>query len=245
MSQTNEHQQDHTPIPTVEPEIDAPAGSGGSMPAARHGFRRALPWAAGVVALFVGIGMGGVSPQGEIDDLKRALSNARAEEDELTDQIAALSEERAELDGELDEVSSEYNELKSSFEPEIDEITQETEWLHKKLGKRSQKLDARAQSIASRESKIKQREQDVAARERRVALIERSSFGDGTWKVGADITPGVYRARGGGSCYWAILNSTDTWDIASNGVSVANPTVTLSVGKWFETNDCGEWRKIG
>jgi hypothetical protein len=47
--------------------------------------------------------------------------------------------------------------------------------------------------------------------------IEQSSFGNGTGQVGSDITPGVYRAAGGTTCYWAILNSTDTFDIATNG----------------------------
>ncbi|MGI8707275.1 MAG: hypothetical protein ACR2LG_03590, partial [Actinomycetota bacterium] len=78
----------------------------------------------------------------------------------------------------------------------------------------------------------------------KVAQIERSSFGDGIWQVGSDITPGTYRAPAGASCYWAQLGSANNNDIVNNGGFSANQTVTLSSG-WFETSDCGQWRKIG
>jgi Collagen triple helix repeat (20 copies) len=71
-----------------------------------------------------------------------------------------------------------------------------------------------------------------------------SVFADGTWKVGSDIAPGTYRAKGGDSCYWAILNgppSGGASNIEDNGGFSPNIVVTLSEGQWFETNDCGEW----
>jgi hypothetical protein len=71
-----------------------------------------------------------------------------------------------------------------------------------------------------------------------------SVISDGTWEVGSDITAGTYRARGGDSCYWAILNGPprgDSDNIEENGGFTANVVVTLSDGQWFETNDCGDW----
>jgi hypothetical protein len=71
-----------------------------------------------------------------------------------------------------------------------------------------------------------------------------SVFADGTWRVGSDVAPGTYRARGGDSCYWAILNGPprgDADNIEENGGFTANVVVTLSDGQWFETNDCGDW----
>lgn len=71
-----------------------------------------------------------------------------------------------------------------------------------------------------------------------------SVISDGTWQVGSDITAGTYRASGGDSCYWAILNGPprgDSDNIEENGGFTANVVVTLSQGQWFETNDCGDW----
>ena len=71
-----------------------------------------------------------------------------------------------------------------------------------------------------------------------------SVIADGTWQVGSDIAPGTYRAKGGESCYWAILNGPpagDSDNIKENGGFTANVVVTLSDGQWFETSDCGDW----
>jgi hypothetical protein len=71
-----------------------------------------------------------------------------------------------------------------------------------------------------------------------------SLFADGTWQVGLDVAPGTYRARGGESCYWAILNGPprgDSDNIEENGGFTSNVVVTLREGQWFETNDCGDW----
>ncbi len=72
-------------------------------------------------------------------------------------------------------------------------------------------------------------------------------FGDGVWLVPKEMTPGTYRAPGGGSCYYEVdrdfsggLNS-----IITNDVDVKNPVVTIpSAAKGFNTQSCGEWTKI-
>ena len=73
-----------------------------------------------------------------------------------------------------------------------------------------------------------------------------STIEDGTWEVGADIAPGTYRAKGGGSCYWEILKGPPKGDnldnIEENDVASSNVVVTLSHGQWFKTNDCGTWK---
>jgi hypothetical protein len=73
------------------------------------------------------------------------------------------------------------------------------------------------------------------------------SFGDGTWRVGAEVAPGTYRAPGGGSCYWARLrNFTGGLNsIIANGGFSKNQTVTIqSSDTGFETRDCGTWERI-
>jgi hypothetical protein len=72
-----------------------------------------------------------------------------------------------------------------------------------------------------------------------------SSIEDGTWEVGADISAGTYRARGGDTCYWEILKGPPSGDaldnIVENDVGSSNVIVTLSDGQWFNTDGCGAW----
>jgi hypothetical protein len=192
---------------------------------------------AGVLAI-VGFAAGGVMPLGELETARADLNQLQSE---MADSEAAL----ASTQEELSTVSDDYAGLQESFDSQIAEITRDTERLEAQLEARAATLDRREDSLADRAAELNAQESDVAARERKLNIIEQSSFGNGTWQVGADITPGVYRAAGGTNCYWAILNSTDTFDIATNGVMVNNPTVTLTAGKWFETDGCGEWSKIG
>jgi hypothetical protein len=66
---------------------------------------------------------------------------------------------------------------------------------------------------------------------------------DGLWQQGRDYQPGVYRAPGGGSCYWALLNKANPGAIRENGG--ANSTQTLEItSPYFETGGCGTWEKI-
>lgn len=74
----------------------------------------------------------------------------------------------------------------------------------------------------------------------------KTSFGDGMYIVGTDITPGTYKNTGGEGCYYARLrgfgNTLD--DIIANN-NVDNPTiVTISASdKGFQSTDCGTWTK--
>jgi hypothetical protein len=207
--------------------------------------RRSLPWTMAIVALLLGWAIGRMGPQAKLDDTRQAFATAQRDVSAGEDERAGLVTELESIQAERDELEADYSSLKESFDSQIKAITRETERTELQLDRRENSVDARAETISEREADLSAKERDLAERERKVGIIERSTFGDGTWRVGADITPGVYRAAGGSSCYWAILNSSDTWDIGSNGVSVRNPTVTLSAGKWFETNNCGDWHKIG
>lgn len=76
--------------------------------------------------------------------------------------------------------------------------------------------------------------------------------GDGTLLVGSQVQPGQYRATAPvtGHCYWQRMKSTTgTLDdvIANDNVDPgAQAIVTIApTDKAFQTNGCGEWRKIG
>lgn len=74
----------------------------------------------------------------------------------------------------------------------------------------------------------------------------KTSFSDGSYRVGVDIAPGTYRSSGTGSdCYWKRLsNFTGQNDILANYLSNSPTTVTiLASDAGFETHRCGTWTK--
>lgn len=76
-------------------------------------------------------------------------------------------------------------------------------------------------------------------------------FSDGTYRVGPDIPPGVYKTRGpsdGGSgigCYYAILNSLNNQDIDSNDNFDGPTVVQLYSGKAFQVSGGCTWSRVG
>ncbi len=77
-----------------------------------------------------------------------------------------------------------------------------------------------------------------------------TTLSDGTYVVGTDIQPGVYKTAGPGSsaitdsCYWAVLNSLNTQDIADNG-NISGPTTIQVGGKALELTGGCTWARIG
>ena len=77
-----------------------------------------------------------------------------------------------------------------------------------------------------------------------------TTLSDGTYVVGTDIQPGIYKTAGPGSsaitdsCYWAVLNSLNTHDIADNG-NISGPTTIQVDGKALELSGGCTWAKIG
>lgn len=65
---------------------------------------------------------------------------------------------------------------------------------------------------------------------------------DGTYVVGVDILPGMYRTPGGTHCYWARLRSLDTSDIIDNNNSTGPQAVDiLPTDRAFLTDNCQTW----
>lgn len=79
------------------------------------------------------------------------------------------------------------------------------------------------------------------------------TFGDGTWRVGADVPTGVYRvAAADDYCVWYRLNKmssgTDSSAIISWGWADGGDPVlaTISAGDVaFQSMGCGIWKKVG
>jgi hypothetical protein len=76
------------------------------------------------------------------------------------------------------------------------------------------------------------------------ATTSTSKFGDGTYRVGKDIAPGTYRARGGNGCYWERLASfSGTLKAILANDNASGPTVVtiLRTDKGFMSSRCGTW----
>ncbi len=71
---------------------------------------------------------------------------------------------------------------------------------------------------------------------------------DGTYRVGVDILPGMYKATGtGNSCYWARLGSFSGSfdDVNDNDIGPANTYVEILPGDvGFRSQRCGGWTRI-
>ena len=75
----------------------------------------------------------------------------------------------------------------------------------------------------------------------------KTTFGDGSYRVGTDIAPGTYRSSSTApDCYWKRMsNFTGTDDIIANYLSNSPTTVTiLATDVGFQTRRCGTWTKV-
>ncbi len=74
-----------------------------------------------------------------------------------------------------------------------------------------------------------------------------AGIGDGTFRVGTDISSGTYRAANpGGYCYWARLSGTGGTlsEIIANDVAAGPAVVTIAAtDAAFQSTGCGGWTK--
>ncbi|MBT2547351.1 hypothetical protein J7I85_03245 [Arthrobacter sp. ISL-65] len=71
--------------------------------------------------------------------------------------------------------------------------------------------------------------------------------GDGTYRVGTQIKPGLYKSTGGSFCYWARLSgfSGNLSDIKANDIVSGVAYVQILPGDvGFETSGCGAWTTV-
>jgi len=74
----------------------------------------------------------------------------------------------------------------------------------------------------------------------------KTSFGDGMFIVGTDITPGTYRNTGAQGCYYARLHGFgNTLDdiIANDNVDTPTIVTIAATDKGFQSEGCGTWTK--
>ncbi|HEX7292066.1 MAG TPA: hypothetical protein VF250_13150 [Conexibacter sp.] len=156
--------------------------------------------------------------------------------------IAGLKAESVALERQLADVTDDYDATSSELLEVQDRLTR----AQKKLALDSYKqrrLDLASQ-LADLDSRIRAQEAKLVSVKAEVA---KSSFGDGTWEANVDFIPGTYQAPGGKTCYWAKLNgpSGNGFDnIIDNGGFNNRPVVSVD-SPYFETSNCGTWRRVG
>ncbi len=101
-------------------------------------------------------------------------------------------------------------------------------------------LSAREASLDQREAAVKDLEAEARANE---------FEGDGIYRVGTDIKPGIYKSDGTSSCYYARLRSLTAEGIEGiiTNDNVTGPVVIhvrpTDVG--LKADSCGTFRKVG
>jgi F0F1-type ATP synthase membrane subunit b/b' len=109
---------------------------------------------------------------------------------------------------------------------------------------------AEAEELEGVESEITAKEGQLASVESSLQGAEKekslSTFGGGIMKAEVDYTLGAtYEAPGGAGCYWALLNSANTGDMAGNEFTnnAVQQIVTIET-PYFTSEDCGTWKQI-
>lgn len=181
--------------------------------------------AGGIGALLV------ASKSSEVDSLNSSLARAKAA-------TADAEGQRDEAQQIADEITAQKDKIVGDAKARAEQLTTKAEDEVREL---EGKIEDAQSDLDSTESRLADVQGSLAAAQETKQL---SSFGDGIWQSGTDFLPGLYRASGGGGCYWAKLNSADTNDIADNGFGGSNPTIQID-SSFFETDGCGTWEKIG
>ncbi len=108
----------------------------------------------------------------------------------------------------------------------------------------SAQASAQAQAQAQYASKMAQANALLRKLQHQQAVVQSSTISaDGVYVVGKDIPAGVYHTSGGGECYYATLNSTNTFDIIDNNNFNGPETVDVSGAYAFQIQGGCTWVK--
>jgi hypothetical protein len=104
--------------------------------------------------------------------------------------------------------------------------------------------------LATAEQSVAEREKAVEKREKAVKKIEGTIAantipGDGTYRVGDDMSPGTYKSVDNEECYWQLSSDANGNDIIANNNVDGQAIISARAGEYFESQDCSDWHKIG
>lgn len=178
-------------------------------------------WVIAVITGLLGIGIGAAS-SGSTDIKQSAEYKSVAKQrDDARSDLASKNDELAKAQADLKSIAGDLPAREAA------------------VTKKEADLSARESDVKTREAAVKKRENAVSKTEQ---LIEDNTLtGEGLYEVGADIKAGTYKTKGAPGCYYAILNSSDTSDIADNNNTDGPATVTVHNGQFLELSGCDDW----
>lgn len=205
---------------------DQPPAVQPKQPKQRRWLKRAAIAAGVLVALLVGVGIGASA-----NNNAGALKAAHSANASLRGQLTTLHGQVTTLQGQLSTAQ-----------------TQAQQAVTNANAKAAAAYAARNGALSQRAASLKSREHAVAAAEGRLQSSRIS--GDGVYVVGQDIKAGIYHTNGSGNtgqndCYFATLNSTDTFNIADNNNFDGPETVDVSGAYAFEISGPCTWVQVG
>lgn len=216
------------PEPTRIVDLDpAPMVDATVLPASAAKSRR-WPWVAGIVgALVVGIGIGAAAQTSKVDDLKTQVKSVTSQRDVALAKVHDREAQRR------------ANQAKAAAQRAAAART---------LQKQKAAADKAAKEAADKAAADRAAQQKQVADALAAAQAQAAAMGtiesDGVYAIGTDKSPGRYHTDGAAGCYYAILNSPDTFDIATNNNVDGPAYVDLPAGKFFETTRCATWTKV-
>lgn len=177
-------------------------------------------WVIALATALVGLGVGAASASPDVTTSKEYKAVV-AQRDRAKDQVNGKSAELTKAKADLEAIAGD-------------------------LPAREAAVKKAEQDLAGREAEVKSREAAVTKREKAVSATEQviednTLTGDGVYEVGVDIKPGRYKTAGAPGCYYAVLNSSDTTDIADNNNIDGPATVTVRQGQYLELSGCDDW----
>lgn len=214
---------------TTEQVSTGPAIAAPSEQADESASPRRWPWVVGiVVALILGGAIGAGAESGQITDLKAKLTQAQHDRDSA---VSKVNNREARRRANLAEAAATRARLARAEKQKSDAAAKATKDAADKAA-----ADAAAQQKAAA---------DLLAAAQAQAAKMGTIEADGVYSIGTDKSPGRYHTDGSVGCYFAVLNSPDTFDIATND-NVDGPSFAdLPAGKFFETKRCATWTKVG
>jgi hypothetical protein len=174
-------------------------------------------------------------------------SNASSERDEARADlereqaaVAKLERERDSAQRRADAVTGRKEQILSAAESRARRIAG---------GARAEREEAEA-TLSSLESETEDASASLEETEAALAGAQKekslSSFPAGIMKAEVDYSLGAtYEAAGGAGCYWALLNSANTNDLAGNEFTpnATQQIVTIET-PYFTSEGCGTWKRI-
>lgn len=229
-----------SPTPPIGGEAHPDVGAGGPAPEPAHKPRR-WPWVLGIIsALVVGAYLGaGDEDATALAAAERQLADLELSLEGTQEQLATVSSERDAALEDFDVVSADRDAADldlATVEADRDDAIARAEDAEAALAA-TEGARAAAEAAAGQagEDDAEGGEDDAPS----------AQFSDGTWVVGEDIEPGVYRNSGDwSSCYWERLSglSGEFGDIIANGIP-DGPVVVEIAGSdaAFSSQGCGTW----